>query len=211
MDIKAWAEQYSPPAAMMLDLLYVLNSFDEDDNEVATIFLNHWPKVRDFIRKENKNRKRKCTLDEYKVNWPPRTMFPKKHVEEIAYLGEQIQIGFYNIIQSICDYLSNTKHYQEVIDCSNDFLELFDLSEEDHFQFIGEIGSAMWSMNPEKGEDYFKEQLEKSGYNETLTGYYTLELMSAKRWDDAAKALKGYEDSKDLLIQDRFRWLKERK
>ena len=211
MDIKVWAEQFSPPAALMLDLSGVFESFDEDENQVATIFLNYWPKVRDFIRKENKNRKRKCTLDEYKVNWPPRKLFPKKHVEQMADWGEQISIDFYNLIQSINEYLNNTRHYQEMIDCSNDFLELFDWSEEEQSRFIGDIGSAMWRMNPEEGEAYFKKQLEESGYNETLTSFYTFELLSEKRWDDAANALKGYENSKDSMIQDRFRWLKERK
>ena len=211
MDIEAWVEQYSPAAAMMLDLSDVFETFDEDENQVATIFLNHWPKVRDFIRKENKNRKRKCTLDEYKVNWPPRKLFPKKIGEQMADFGEQIQIDFFNLIQSINDYLNNTRHYQEVIDCSNDFLELFDWSEDEGFRFIGDIGSAMWRMNPEEGEAYFKKQLEASGHNESLTGFYTFELLAEKRWDDAAKALEGYEDSDDPMIQDRFRWLKERK
>ena len=74
------------------------------------------------------------------------------------------------------------------------------------------IGScpAKWRINPEDGEAYYKQQLEKYGRNEKLIGYYTYELLLTSRWDDAAKALEGFEDSTDQTIQENFQWLKER-
>lgn len=209
-DIKLWAKKHSPAAEMMLSLSDAFEVIEEDASQAVTVFLDHWPKIRDSIAKENKKRNGKCTLYEYKIKWPPKKLFPKKYEKQLADMEELVQIDFFNLIQSINDYMNNTEHYQEIIDCSNDFLELFDWSEDERSRFIGDIGSAMCRIDPEEGEAYFRKQLEGSGHNEVLTGYYTFELLAAKRWEDAAKALEGYEDSDDIIIRERFRWLKER-
>jgi hypothetical protein len=41
-------------------------------------------------------------------------------------------------------------------------------------------------------------------------GYYSYELLSEERWDDAAAALSGYEDSTDETIIERLAWLKNK-
>ena len=45
-------------------------------------------------------------------------------------------------------------------------------------------------------EEFFKEHLQKR--NDIIMGYYSLRLLNAQRIEDAANALKGYEDNKSV-------------
>ena len=124
-------------------------------------------------------------------------------------ISSDLSIDFFNLLNTIDMFLLNTSRYAELVDFCHDMLELFDNDDEYISIWTGLMGEGLWEQDPGIGENFFKEHLVER--NDIIMGYYSLRLLDEKRWEDAEQALKGYEDSDDETIQDRFEWLKGRK
>ena len=183
-----------PLAYFVLRMNEVWEVPDEDEEVVATTFLSLWPNVKTHLKSLPKG-----SLDDIMVEMPNASQSDQ----------DMLDSSFYNQLWSMDMYLMNTKRFEEAYAFCQDMLDLFSWDVEDESHWIGVAGDCLWRLDPARGEVYFKEHL--SGYNETIMGYYSFNLLSEKRWDEAKEALKGYKKSKDDIIQDRLRWLKQRK
>lgn len=193
--IKEWAAQKCPPANLVLILEGKWDTPDEDEEYISKVFCNLWPKIKKYIEKQNK-KVGKVSLFDFVLDYPD---------PDVA---AELSTEFLNLMMSVDMYLENTHRYKELIGFCNDLRELFDNSEEEESRITGIIGGALWAQDPAEGEAYFKEHLTEK--NDVIMAYYSFCLLTDERWDDAAEALKGYEDSEDEMIIERFKWLKER-
>jgi len=195
MTLREWAVKESPPAYLVLLLNGKLGRNDENDEYISRIFCNHWQKAKNFIEKANAE-KGKHSLDDFVIEYPD---------EEVS---DALTIGFINLLNNIDINLLNAKRYKELVDFCKDMLELFENDEDTKSEWIGRMGDGLWEQDPVAGEKHFRDHLTQR--NDIIMGYYSFQLLNAKRWNDAAEALKGYEDSEDEAIQERFEWLNER-
>lgn len=178
-----------PVAYFVLSMNEVWEAENENEESVAVTFLKLWPNLKKHL-----------------------LSLPKGRIDAVTVVSptgeEDLDIDFCNQLWSIDMYLLNTKRFQEAQSFCQDMLDLFDWNADDRAHWIGSIGGCMWHTDPKKAEHYFKEHLKER--NDAIMGYYSFELLMDERWDDAAAALRGYEDSTDETIQDRFEWLKRR-
>lgn len=178
-----------PVAYFVLRMNEVWEIEDEDEEAVADTFLKLWPNLKKHL-----------------------SSLPKGSIHDVTVESptgeEDLDIDFSNQIWSIDMYLMNTKHYQQAVAFCQDMLDLFIWDDEDKSHWIGCYGGYLWRINSAKAEAYFKEHLKER--NDAIMGYYSYELLSEERWDDAAAALRGYEDSTDETIIERLAWLKNR-
>ena len=193
-----WVKLNSPPAYLMLSLPanWEIAAGGMDEERVAEIFCRHWNQVKSFLAMQNMREGMK-SLDDYQV--------PFLNADMV----DDLSMDFFNLLQSVDGYLTNTGRFQEMVDFCQDMLDLFLWDEYDTSRWVGLKGDGLWRMDSAKGEAYFKEHL--VGYNETIMGYYSFNLLREERWADAAEALKDYKRSKDTIIRERFLWLKKRK
>ena len=194
MSVRDWAVRKSPPAYFTI-LLSDKWDYPYSEEHASKIFCAQWGNVRKYIEKQNKKSGKKL-LDDYTI----------EHKD--ADVSEDLTLEFINILNNIDLPLSNTHRYKELIGFCKDMLELFENTDEKRNMLLGIIGESMWKLDPPEGEKFFKEHLQE--YNEKIMAFYSFQLLKAERWDDAKEALKGYEDSEDEVIRDRFEWLKER-
>jgi hypothetical protein len=195
--VKEWAAKKCPPAYLVL--LFDGRCDDlplEEEEYLAKIFCSQWKNVKKYIEKQNK-KNGKASLDDFVIDYPDK---------EIA---EELSVEFFNIMNVVDMYLWNTNRYSEYVDFCQDMLELFENDSEYKSELTGRIGSGLWAQSPADGEKYFKEHLTER--NDIIMGHYSFYLLSDERWDDAAEAMKGYEDTEDDTLIERFEWLKNRK
>lgn len=209
MDLKEWAKKNSPPADFILSLP---EEYDFSEEEAVPVIKELWPKVRDFISEQNKISGTKTEILDFKMPWPEYEQFLDTFdgKAEYDYVKGSMECSFTNFVQDVPMILYNEGLYQESIDFNYDLLDLFAWDDCHRDQILGDIGSSIWEIDPVKGEDFFKQKLAEVGHSEPLAAEYTFELMNEERWEDAAEVLKGYENSTDPTVVDRFRWLKER-
>ena len=178
-----------PVAYFVLRMNEVWEVENEDEGVVAATFLKLWPNLKKHLLSLPKG-----TIQDVTVESPS---------------GEEdLDIDFCNQMWSMDMYLANAKHYQEAMEYCKDMLELFIWDNEDTSHWTGCYGGYLWRIDPARAEAYFKEHLKER--NDAIMGYYSYELLSEERWDDAAAALSGYEDSTDETIIERLKWLKNR-
>ena len=196
VSVKEWAAKKCPPAYLVILFEGRCDNLSlEEEEKAAKIFCSQWKNVKKYIEKQNK-KNGKVALEDFYIDYPEETV------------AEELSMEFYNIMIVVDMYLQNTRRYAEFVEFNRDMLELFENSPDDESNYLGNIGSGLWSQNPEEGEAFFKEHL--SERNDIIMGYYTLYLLEEERWDDAEQALKGYEDTEDDTLIERFEWLKNR-
>ena len=185
-----WAKKNSPPAFMMMKMNMVWEVPDEDEEKVARYFLKYWDDVKVYIKEQNEREGIK-PLGNYRVFFEPS--------EKIA---KELTFDFFNLIWAVDDYLYNTRHYEDLVSYYRDILELFAWDQYEHDQWLSHMGEVIWQLDPTEGERFFKERLTER--NDVIMFGYTMCLMSEDRWDEVAEALKGYEDTTDETLLDRF-------
>ena len=188
-----WAKKNSPPAFMMMNMNMVWEIPNEDEEKVARSFLKYWDGVKAFIKAQNEREGIK-SLSDYHVPFEP----SKK-------IADGLTTDFFNLIWSIDTYLSNTRLYRELISYYQDLLDLFTWSQYEHDQWLSHMGVAIWKLDPAEGERFFKERLNER--NDVLMFGYAACLMGENRWDEMEERLKGYEDTTDETLLDRFMFL----
>lgn len=193
MSIREWAVKKSPPAYLVILLDGKWDDSSLNDSYAANLFLAQWKNVRKFIEKQNAKSGRKY-LEDFTID------------HKNADIAEEMSTEFINLLYSVDMLLFNTRHYAELIDFCKDMLKLFENSDTEKSSWIGIIGEAMWELNPSEAEEFFKKHLQQK--NDIIMGYYSFRLLNAQRIEEAANALKGYEDSEDETIQERLLWLK---
>ena len=194
--IKEWAAKKCPPAYLVLLLDGEWDMPSGDEERVAKVFCSQWKNVKKYIEKQNK-KSGKVSLSDFSIEYTDPD------------ISSDLSIDFFNLLNTIDMFLLNTSRYAELVDFCRDMLELFDNDDEYISIWTGLMGEGLWEQDPGIGENFFKEHLVER--NDRIMGYYSLHLLDEKRWEDAEQALKGYEDSDDETIQDRFEWLKGRK
>ena len=112
------------------------------------------------------------------------------------------------MLWSMDTYLLNTRRYEETISFCNDVLELFDFQPDEKGEWIGD---TYWRIDPEKGDNCFKEYFEKlreahgtDARDDVVMGLYAQNLIDDERITDAREAMKGYEDTTNETLDEAF-------
>lgn len=180
------ADEDNALAHFVTRMLRVWEVPNEDQETVATTFLEEWPKAKEALK----------AMDTHTLEKVP--------VEDSE--GD-LSIEFFNIIQTMDMYLMNTKRYAELITYCDDILELFP-NDESLSRLRGIKGEAIHDDGrKDEAYQYFEELMASDG-DEEVVASYTWILMHDKEYAKAREVLRGFEGSKDDLIQDRIKWLK---
>ncbi len=188
------SEAFSPVINLMLALDYEWSMYSRQE-EVAGIFLERWPAVKAFLLQQSGENGKvslhrlSCSLD-----------------SRLVELGCIHSLS--DVLYEVDSCLRNTKHYRQMMDYCRDMLEIFAWEPDQESRWIGLIGDGMWAENPAEGEAYFREHLKTR--NDTIMGYYSLNLLSDNRLEDALRLLEEYSGSRNDIIQERLMWIRKR-
>lgn len=180
------ASEDNPLAYFITRMLQVWEVPNEDEEAVATTFLDLWPKARKALKAMDVHR-----LDEVEV----------KDDE-----GD-LSIELFNIIQTMDMYLHNTKRFAELVAYCDDILEIFT---EDDFsiQFQCIKGQAIHDNGQKDAAYQFFDVLLDNEKPEYIADAYSLILLEDKEYAKAREVLRGFEDSREPMTKERFKWLR---
>ena len=180
-------ESAGPLAYFVLCMLQVWEVPNENEEIVASTFVEMWPAVRDELKSMGVHTLEKVVVDSF---------------------DGDLSVDFFNIIQTMDMYLHNTGRDRELISYCDDLLEIFP-EDSNITRFRGIKGEAIHDDGrKDEAYRYFDDLMEIYRDEETV-GAYTMILLLDKEYAKAREVLRGFEDSKDDLIRERFDWLKE--
>lgn len=193
--IEKWSKDNSPIAYMMYEILWYA---DDDHSKIVKILSKHWKSVCEQIRSQTK-----VNLNEYII------VVPDDIISLDINLTATYTASFRHLINSLSTHFSKIGRLEEVIPYLKDIADLFIWDKDVESTLHGMIGNAMWRIGDKDGaEEYFKNKLFER--DEIIMEHYSYCLLSDKRWDDAEKVLKGYENTENEVLKTRFKWLESR-
>ena len=180
------AAEDDPLAYFVTRMLRVWEVPNEDEEAVASTFLELWPKAKEELK----------AMDVHKL-------------DEVVVGDDEgdLSIELFNIIQTMDMYLSNTRRYAELISYCDDILDLFP-DDESLTRLHGIKGEAIHDDGRRDEAYQYFEELLASDKDEEVVASYTWILMADKEYVKAREVLRGFENSTDDLIQERIKWLR---